>query len=124
MTIQLISVDALADDNKIFKIPVRIVTPSAATTSLDMNASFTYVIIGIDFKTASGSLTLTLNIDAGSPVDVVFDGGAALAVGTTAINKVLSSAGTIAVGSELNAVVSGLTSTPTFLSFDLLCRRT
>jgi len=125
MTIQKLGVEAFDDDTKLFKIPVRVVTPSATTHTIDMNASVAYSIVSVDYQTNVGTLDVKFQIDAGSPVDVVFSGGdATLNVGTTALNETLSSAGAVAVGNVVTMIVSNLASTPTMLAVDLLCRRT
>lgn len=127
MTIQLLGADALDPESKLFKIPIRIVTPSATTIALDMSASLPFDVISVDYQTGSGTLDLEFNIDAGSPIDIVWTGAlTTLPTTTTALNKITDDVlkDSVAVGNSFNLVISNLASTPTFLSVDVLCRRT
>ena len=122
MTLQQIGLDSLTSDTNNLEIPFIFVTPSAGDYTLT-NLQLDYTILGIDVKTSTGTLDLTVKINSTSVVFTT-DTTNPLQITSTPQEDTAASANLFTSGDNLVFTVANLGSSPTKLEGTLHCRRT
>ena len=121
MTLQQIGPDSLKSEINVLEIPLIIITPSVTQYTF-ANLQLDFNIVGIDVKTATGTLDLKIKINS---TDVVWTTtGNNIEVTNSPQDDDAASANVFAVGDNLVFDVSNLGSTPTKLELTLHCVRT
>ena len=119
---QTLDTVALNDETNILEIPFVFVTPSVGDYTLT-NLKLNFTILGIDVKTATGTLDLTVEINT-TAVVFTTDGTNPLQITTTPQEDTAASANLFTSGDNLVFAVANLGSSPTKLEGTLHCRRT
>ena len=122
MATETLGPKALTDAANVLEIPFIFVTPSVGDYTLT-NLQYDFTILGIDVKTSTGTLDLTVKIGS-TPVVFTTDATNPLQITSTPQDDDAASANLFVVGNNLVFTVANLGSSPTKLEGTLHCRRT